>query len=70
MSGFTLIASGALSLPAARNNDPGEAFGQSITINNTTPYKSYLVIFPTIKNPAATPSMQIGDVQLEGFVMP
>ena len=70
MSGFTLISSGSLSLPAARNNDPGETFGQSITINNTTPYKSYLLVFPTIKNPSATPSMQIGDVQFEGIVMP
>jgi hypothetical protein len=70
LSGFTLIASGTLSLPSTRNNDAGETYGQSVSINNSNAYTSYLIVFPTIKNASSANSMQIGDVQLEGYLVP
>jgi hypothetical protein len=70
LSGFTLISSGSLSLPSARNNDAGETYGQSVLISNTTAYTSYLLVFPTVKSASSANSMQIGDVQLEGTMAP
>lgn len=66
MSAFTLISSGPLNLPSARNDAPGKTFGQSIAIENTTAYRSYLIVFPTIKR-SSMPCMQVGDVQLVGI---
>jgi PEP-CTERM motif-containing protein len=55
---WTLISSGGLTLPAARQDS-----GTFVPINAATGYKSYKLIFPTLKNAPATNSMQIADVQ-------
>lgn len=74
MSGFTLVSSGALALPAGRGSTGQNALNntnsQTITFPNTTGYKNYLVVFPTVKNtPTAANSMQIGEVQLFGIAV-
>ena len=58
---WTLIDSGSLSLPSARNTD-----GALVTLTNTTSYESYRVIFPTLKGGAFASSMEIGEFQLFG----
>lgn len=74
IASFTQIATGGLALPAARNNNnnatpvtPG-VLSQTVTFANTQSYKSYLIVFPTVKdNPGGTAnSMQISEVQLYG----
>ena len=65
---WTSISSGPLALPASRNGggqalDPNTQFQQTVSFNNTTAYKTYRVLFPTVKD-AATNSMQIGEVEL------
>lgn len=55
---WTLISSGALSLPSTRLT-----LSAPVDIANSTSYSSYKLIFPTIKNAAATNSMQVADVQ-------
>jgi len=76
---WTAIASGPLSLPSGRNNVPGTTpinpatqFNQLVGFANTTPYSSYRVTFPTLKNAGTANSMQIGEVELLGsaFVCP
>ena len=72
LSDFTLISSGLLSLPSARNpggNTPlsdsnSQPIGNSQTIGftNSTAYTSYMIIFPTLKN--YSDGMQIAEVQL------
>jgi hypothetical protein len=66
---WTSIAGGDLALPDGRNNtglvpDPTVNFNQLMTFSNRTAYKSYRVRFPTLKNAAATNSMQIGEIEL------
>lgn len=67
---FTLISSGALSLPAGRN-----ALGQvaiaNLTLNHqevsfapALPYTTYRLIFPTLKNAGAACAMHIAEVEL------
>ncbi len=60
---YTLIASGALSLPAARNDA-----STVVAINAPAAYSSFKLVFPTVKNAAGANSMQIADVQF--FVVP
>lgn len=55
---WTLIDSGSLSLPTAR--DTG---GSIIPVSNSTAYSSYRMLFPTVKNGGAANSMQIAEVQ-------
>jgi autotransporter-associated beta strand protein len=66
---FTLITSGSLALPSGRGltgtNPLNNTNSQTVTFTNTTGYKEYLVIFPTVKG--ASNSMQIGEVQLFGI---
>jgi hypothetical protein len=57
---WTLIASGSVSLPAARN-----VLGPLVTFTNTTSYRSYKMLFPTVKNATAN-SMQIAEIQFYG----
>ncbi|WP_428303711.1 PEP-CTERM sorting domain-containing protein [Lacipirellula sp.] len=58
---WTLIDQQNALLPAARNTTaPVQAF----TTTNTTAYKSYRVVFPTVKNTDNANSMQIGEVRL------
>ena len=54
---WTLIFSGALMLPSERL-----APGGIHSFANSTPYTSYKMIFPTIKNPNIANSMQLADV--------
>ena len=54
---WTLIDSGTLNLPNARFAD-----SSVISVNNSTTYSSYRLMFPTVKNAAAANSMQIGDI--------
>jgi len=55
---WTLISSGPLSLPAARNDT-----STIVPIPSTASYTSYRLIFPTVKNATAANSMQIADIQ-------
>jgi hypothetical protein len=56
---WTLVASGNITLPAARLT-PGDV----VSFANPTAYNSYKIIFPTIKGPLPTiTSMQIANIQ-------
>jgi hypothetical protein len=59
---YTLIASGSLTLPDARNT-----LSSIVAIDSPAAYTSYKLIFPTLKDPAST-LMQIDDVQF--FAIP
>ena len=54
-----VIASGTLTLPAARITGP-----TVVQFSNTTAYASYVVVFPTVKNVPASTLMQIAEVKL------
>ncbi len=63
---WTLIDSGSLSLPSARNTAGG-----SVAVANTDAYTSYRMIFPTLKigtGPGEVARMQIAEVQFDGTV--
>jgi hypothetical protein len=69
IAGLNLIASGALELPAGRNTPGGmtalnAANSFTASFANTTSFPTYVVVFPTVKNPTAANSMQIAEVQL------
>lgn len=75
LSNFNLISSGALALPATRQAggaatalDPANS--QTVAFANTVPYTSYMIIFPTVKDSAVANSMQTGEVELDGIVVP
>jgi hypothetical protein len=55
---WSLITTGALTLPAARLDAT-----TLVPINATVAYKSFKLVFPTVKNSATANSMQIADVQ-------
>ena len=58
--GWTQVATGPLTLPAARNTAGG-----NVTFANTTAYNTYLLVFPTVQNPTTANSMQIGEAVLQ-----
>jgi subtilisin-like proprotein convertase family protein len=72
---WTVISEGPLNLPAGRN--PGATTGansvlrgglnQTVRFNNTTPYTSYRVTFPTVKNATTSNSMQVAEVDLLSY---
>jgi hypothetical protein len=68
LSDFSLISSGALALPTTRNlggqNPLLDANSFTVSFNNTTPYASYLLLFPTVKDEVAVNSLQVAEVQL------
>ena len=81
LSNFTLVSSGALALPSTRQqgglaaldtNTAGQPAitNQEVTFANNSLYRSYLVLFPTVKDSAAANSMQLGEVQLNGVPEP
>ena len=74
LSDFTLISSGGLALPGTRQPGGNSALQadtqQTITFANSADYDSYLVLFPTVKDEPTVNSMQVGDVQLDGTVVP
>jgi glucose/arabinose dehydrogenase len=55
---WTLIASGNVALPSARNT-----LGPMVEVSNNIPYASYRMLFTGVKDEAAANSMQIGEVQ-------
>ena len=55
---WSLISSGGLSLPLTRQDS-----STFVPINAAAAYKSYKLIFPTLRNAPGTNSMQIADVQ-------
>ena len=65
---WTLIASGPVSLPSGRNaTDTGPTgYSALVTFDNTTPYRSYKMLFPTLKTAGLT--MQIAEIQFYGLV--
>ncbi len=74
---FTVIASGALALPTARNAGGGSvtipdlaANFQELNFANSTGYTTYRLTFPTLKDAAAANSMQIGEVEFLGVAAP
>ena len=63
---WTLLASGPLSLPGVLPDGGGDDARWTetiIPINAAGMYSSYRLVFPTVKDAAATNSMQIGDIQ-------
>jgi len=62
---WVLIQNGGLSLPSLRNT-----LGNIESITNGTAYSSYKVVFDAVKNGGAANSMQIGDIQFFGTVVP
>ncbi len=65
LSDFTLISSGALSLPSAR-------FDSSVSVSfaDSGNWTTYLLVFPTVKDGGADGHMQIGDAILTGQATP
>lgn len=59
LEAWTLISEGPLSLP-----DDRFTAATPISFSNSTPYASYRIVFPTLKDAAATNSMQIAEVGL------
>lgn len=58
---WTLIDSGSVSLPAAR-----DTAGPVVAVDNATEYLSYRMIFTGVKNASAANSMQIAEIQFFG----
>jgi len=54
---WTMIGSGTMALPDARLTA-----GPVVSVANSTAYSSYKMLYPTLKNAAATNSMQVADV--------
>ncbi|MES2707891.1 MAG: hypothetical protein V4726_14965 [Verrucomicrobiota bacterium] len=55
---WTLVASGTLALPAGRLT-----VAPVVSFANTTAYKSWRVVFPTVKTPGTANSMQLAEFQ-------
>jgi hypothetical protein len=58
------IAQGDLTLPPDRLTQ-----GEVVTFTNTTAYRSYRMVFPTVKDETAANSMQIAGVSFDGTVV-
>ncbi|HML74721.1 MAG TPA: PEP-CTERM sorting domain-containing protein [Anaerohalosphaeraceae bacterium] len=65
MENWVLIDSGDLSLPGERNT-----LGSLVAVDNSSFFKSYKMLFPTLKNADATNSMQIAEIQFYGVPEP
>lgn len=68
---FTVISSGALALPAARNAaalgiDPLTLANQEVLFSNTAGYTTYRLTFADVKNNTTANSMQLGEIELLG----
>ena len=59
---WTLISSGALALPSGVGSR--QVAGPIVAFANATPYSSYRMVFPTVKNVPASTIMQISEAQL------
>jgi len=74
---FTVIYGSNVNLPGSRNTnpagtpvDPNTMNFTDVAFNNTTPYTTYRVTFPTVRDGVTANSMQIGEVELLGTVVP
>jgi hypothetical protein len=74
---FTVIYGSTVTLPGNRNNQPAGTAVDPNTMNfvdvafgNTTQYTSYRLTFPTLRDGVTANSMQIGEVELLGTVVP
>lgn len=56
---WTLISSGSLSLPEARETD-----GPLVSFANSTSYSAYKIVLPTVKDSSEANSMQFADISL------
>ena len=71
---WTVITSQSISLPEGRNalaqtiSTSGQ-FLTEVLFDNSAIYRSYKVIFPTLRNPAGACCMQLGEVRLRGCVV-
>jgi hypothetical protein len=73
LSEFTLISSGTLTPPSTGGSgttNTGRNLPFDVVIANSTPYTSYILVFPTVRDAVAANSMQIGDAVLTGEVIP
>ena len=68
---FTLISSGPLALPDTRDITVDTAgFSQTVAINASSAFTTYMLVFPTVKNAATANSMQISEVQFDTIPEP
>jgi len=72
---YTVISSGALSLPTARNNpaqptDPLTAAVQEVRFANSSYYTSYRATFNHVRDDSLANQLQIGELDLSGVVKP
>lgn len=58
---WTLIDSGSVTLPGARNT-----LGPTVSVDNNTAYASYRMVFTSVKNTGAANSMQLAEIQFYG----
>ena|SRR2546423_9495618 len=72
---FSVLAVSNVNLPGDRNApgltiDPNTQNFTTYAFNNTTAYKTYRLTFPTLRDGVGANSMQIGEVELLGTVVP
>ncbi|MFN0130057.1 MAG: choice-of-anchor D domain-containing protein, partial [Verrucomicrobiales bacterium] len=67
--GFVLISSGPLALPSSRDTiTDGAGNDLIVPIPAKNRYTSYMLIFPTVKNPQVANSMQLSELQFYGSI--
>ncbi len=66
LSSFTIISSGALTLPGNPLTDDQRGVTSAINFTNTTPFITYLLVFPTVKDSGSANSMQIAEAVITG----
>ena len=72
---FSVIYGSDVTLPGDRNAgglvlNPDTQNFTTVAFNNTTAYKAYRLTFPTLRDGVRANSMQIGEVELLGTVVP
>jgi hypothetical protein len=71
VAGFSLISSGALALPDTRDTvTDTTGFNQIVPINAANAFASYMLVFPTVKNPGGANSMQLSEVTFDATIVP
>jgi hypothetical protein len=59
LAAMTSIANLPITLPSARNSGP-----TTVSFSNLTPYASYVILFPSVKNAASANSVQLSELEL------
>lgn len=62
---WTLVSSGALSLPDSR-----DTMGDEVLVANATAYGAYRLVFTGVKDAASANSMQIAEITMNGTIVP